>query len=169
MHEPIPTTFWIFWMLAFLGFPIGGLAATTRVGPVTDPGKGTQAGIVTGFFIGILQWFALHIVFSSLQIYWILATMMSMGFGLGLSIQLFGDAMDDDFLIWRALLTGLCIGIGQWLVLRGVLPNAAAWILVISLAWPLGWFITRRIGVDLKPKWSVFGAAGRSRFKSSRV
>jgi hypothetical protein len=88
-----------------------------------------------------------------------------MGAGLGLGVTLLGSEMNGASLLGRAAITGLFIGIAQWLVLRQVLPQSAVWILVICLAWTLGWFVTRAIGVDLTPKWSVFGAAGAITFQ----
>ena len=164
MFHPVPWSFWVTWILAFLAFPIGGLAAASIVGPVTDARRGALAGAVTGTVLGLIQWLVLkeqrHILVT-----WIPITALGMAFGLGLSVWWFGNAMDDDFLIWRAAFTGLCVGVGQWLILRQVLPGAEVWILVVSLAWTLGWYLTRRIGVDLRPKWSVFGAAGAITFQ----
>jgi hypothetical protein len=162
--DEITSTFWIFWALAFLAFPIGGLAAAALAGPVTDTRRGAFAGAITGTVLGLVQWLVLKGLFP-LPATWILVTALGMAFGLGVSVWWFGSDMNNDLLIWRAAFTGLCIGIGQWLVLRQTLPNSEAWMLVVPLAWVSGWFITRRIGVDLQPKWSVFGAAGAIMFQ----
>lgn len=34
------------------------------------------------------------------------------------------------------------------------------WIGVRTLGWTIGWFVTRFTGVDLSPKWAMFGATG---------
>lgn len=160
----MPWSFWLFWLLAFLAFPIGGLAASFIAGPVISVYRAVLAGAITGMVLGWVQWFVLkgQIPLSST---WILTTSIGMAIGLGLSVGFLGSEMNDNNLLWRAAITGLCIGIGQWLVLRQVLPQSIIWILVICLAWTLSWFITRRIGVDLNPKWAVFGAAGALSFQ----
>jgi hypothetical protein len=43
---------WAGWGLAFLGFPLGGLAATALVGGVTTPVEGALGGAATGVVIG---------------------------------------------------------------------------------------------------------------------
>jgi len=59
----------------------------------------------------------------------------------------------------------LCIGIAQWIFLRQVLPQSVIWIGVVGLGWTIGWFITRSVGIDLSPKWSVFGSTGALAFQ----
>ncbi len=166
IQSQITTTwgFWLLWGLAFLAFPIGGLAATALVGSVTSALRGAMAGLATGAVLGLIQWFVLKRQMP-LPGTWILATCIGMATGLGLSVALLGSEMNGNNLLWRAAITGACIGTGQWLVLRQVLPQSAIWILVICLAWTLGWFVTRVIGVDLTPKWSVFGASGAITFQ----
>jgi len=157
-------SFWLFWMLAFLAFPIGGLAATAAVGPVTTALQGVLTGAITGAILGLIQWLVLKGP-TSVPITWVLATSIGMAAGLGISVALLGSEMQGNNLLWRAAITGTCIGIGQWLVFRQVLPQSAIWILVICLGWTLGWFITRGAGIDLNPKWSVFGASGALSFQ----
>ena len=47
--------FWLFWVLAFLSFPIAGLLANL-VGPVTTPVRGLLAGAIAGAALGLIQW-----------------------------------------------------------------------------------------------------------------
>ena len=156
--------FWLFWALAFLGFPIGGFLANILVGPVTTTARAVLAGAITGAIIGLAQWFVLQ---SSLplSIWWVIATSGGMALGLGLGVALFGSEMSGNDLLWRAVLTGLSIGLAQWLILGPILPQSAIWIAVIALGWVVGWFITRSAGIDLTPKWPVFGASGALTFQ----
>ena len=48
------------WMLSFLGFPLGGLAAWLLTGPVTDPTSAVTGGLVTGAVLGAAQAWALR-------------------------------------------------------------------------------------------------------------
>ena len=156
--------FWLFWALAFLGFPMGGLLANIIVGPVTTTARAVLAGAITGAIVGLVQWFVLQSRLP-LPIWWVIATSVGMAFGLGLSVALLGSEMGGNELLWRAVITGLGIGLAQWLVLRPILPQSAIWIAVIALGWVVGWFITRSAGIDLTFKWSVFGSTGAWAFQ----
>jgi hypothetical protein len=156
--------FWLFWALAFLGFPMGGLLTNIIVGPVTTTARAALAGAITGAIVGLVQWFVLQSRLP-LPIWWVIATSVGMSFGLGLGVALLGSEMSGNDLLWRAAMTGLCIGIAQWIVLRPILPQSAIWMAVIALGWVVGWFITRNAGIDLNPKWSVFGSTGALAFQ----
>lgn len=156
--------FWMFWALAFLGFPIGGLLANVLVGPVTNTVKAALAGLITGAVIGLIQWLVLKSIMQ-LPVWWIAATGAGMAVGLAVSTAVLGIETAGNELLWRALITGLCIGIAQWIIFRNILPASAVWVIVIAIGWMIGWFITRRVGVDLSLKWTVFGAAGAITFQ----
>ncbi len=88
-----------------------------------------------------------------------------MALGLSLSTAFLGTETAGKELLWRAIITGLCIGIAQWIVLRSVLPQSIVWIGVVGFGWVTGWLITRSIGVDLSYKWAVFGSVGALTFQ----
>src|SRR5688500_14139751 len=121
--EPLspPWLFWLLWGVAFLAFPIGGLLATAAVGPVTTPLKGLIAGAAAGAVLGLSEWLVLRLRLP-LPIWWIVATSLGMAVGLAISTALLGSETAGTKLLWRAALTGLCIGIAQWIVLRQVIP-----------------------------------------------
>lgn len=156
--------FWLFWALAFLGFPIGGLFSNIIVGPITTTVRAVMAGAITGAIVGLAQWFVLQSRLP-LPIWWVIATSVGMALGLGLGVALLGSEMSGNELLWRAAITGLCIGMAQWLVLRPILPQSAIWMVIIALSWVVGWFITRSAGIDLTFKWSVFGSTGAWAFQ----
>ena len=157
-------SFWLLWLVGFLGFPLGGLAANLTVGPVNNPVRGVLAGTITGAMIGAAQWLILrnHL---ALPIWWIPTTALGMAVGLGVGVALLGSETSGNALLYRALITGLCIGAAQWFLLRDILPESSVWIPVITLAWALGWFLTRCVGVNLDYHWSVFGAVGAVTFQ----
>jgi hypothetical protein len=158
--------FWFMWFIAFVGFPIGGTLAKILVGPVSNPVTAALAGAITGAALGLVQWLLLRQQ-SSVSMVWILATSLGMAIGLSLSVALLGSEMNN--LLWRALVTGLCVGFAQALIIRFDLSlstaQAVVWLTTISLGFVLGWFITRSVGVDLSPKWSVFGSTGAWAFQ----
>ena len=53
-------SFWMGWALAFVGFPLGGIAAAALIGPITTPLAGTLGGTLTGAVLGAVQWLALR-------------------------------------------------------------------------------------------------------------
>jgi hypothetical protein len=156
--------FWLFWGLAFLGFPLAGVLANL-ISAVTTPGQAILTGSIAGATIGIVQWFVLRSRLPFLPIWWIVATSIGMALGLSLSTAFLGTETAGKELLWRAVITGLCIGLAQWIVLRAVLPQSVIWIGIVGLGWVIGWFITRSIGVDLSYKWAVFGSAGALTFQ----
>lgn len=155
--------FLLLWVLAFLSFPIAGLLANL-MGAVTTPGVAILAGLIAGGTLGLVQWLVLR---SQLPLsrWWILATAAGMAIGLAIGTAFLGSDTAGGPLLWRAAITGLCIGIAQWLLLRQVLPQSIVWIGVITLGWTVGWFVTRGAGIDLSYKWAVFGASGALTFQ----
>ncbi len=117
--------FWAGWGLAFLGFPLGGLAATALVGGVTTPLDGAIGGAATGAVVGLAQWLVLRRRLS-LTPWWIAATAAGMGAGLALGIALQGTDIAGITLPLRGLVTGAGIGIAQFALLRG--STARAWV-----------------------------------------
>src|SRR5215212_5245683 len=103
--------FWVGWALAFLGFPLGGLATWTLLGPITTPLAGATGGALTGAVLGAVQWLALRRRLP-LSPWWIVATALGMGTGLALGIALLGTRTDDVTLPLRGLIAG--IGMAQF-------------------------------------------------------
>jgi hypothetical protein len=158
--------FWLFWVLAFLSFPIAGLLANL-VGSVTTPVRGILAGAIAGAALGLIQWLVLRAQLPFLSIWWAVAMSVGMAAGLAISTLLLGSETGGNELLWRGAITGLCIGIAQYIVLRQALPlpQSVIWIAVVAVGWALGWYITRAAGIDLGPKWSVFGISGALTFQ----
>lgn len=158
--------FWLFWVLAFLSFPIAGVLAIFVV-PVTTPVRAVIAGTIAGATLGLIQWLVLKSRLPSLSMWWVAATSIGMAVGLAIGTIFLGSETVDNELLWRGAITGLCIGIAQWIILRQVLPlpQSIIWIGVVSLGWALGWFVTRAAGIDLSAKWYVFGMSGALAFQ----
>jgi hypothetical protein len=155
--------FWLFWFIAFLGFPIAGVLANL-IGPVTTPTKAVLAGAVAGAALGLVQWLVLRTQLP-LPFWWVVATSVGMAVGLTLGTVFLGSETGGNELLWRAAITGVCIGLAQWIVFQPVLPYSFIWIGVVGLSWVAGWFVTRAFGVDLSFKWTVFGSSGALTFQ----
>ena len=163
---PMYWRFWLFWVLAFLNFPIAGLLANL-VGSVTTPVRAILAGAIAGATLGLVQWLVLRLRLPLLPIWWAVAMSVGMAVGLAISTVVLGSQTGGNELLWRGAITGLCIGIAQYIVLRQVLPlpQSVIWIGVVAVGWALGWFVTRAAGIDLSFKWSVFGISGALTFQ----
>lgn len=157
--QPGSRMFWVYWAVAFLGFPLGGLASQAVVGPVDHPFSGVIAGAISGSIIGTAQWLVLR-QRMALSPKWIGASAVGMAVGLGLGLALFGPGTGGVELQLRAVLTGAGIGVAQAWMLRPLARHTFPWVIGVALAWAVGWTITRAVGVDLSLAWSVFGSTG---------
>src|SRR5215213_8001099 len=132
--------FFLWWMLTFLGFPLGGFLA--------------------GAVIGVAQWLVLR-RYMRVGPEWILATALGVAIGDTLGALLTGAGTRIGALLITGLATGVTVGLLQWgLFLWGRLLRASLWAPVVAIAWPLGWTVTWAIGVDVERGYYVFGASG---------
>lgn len=156
--------FWGGWALAFVGFPLGGLAGLAVAGGATTAAQAALGGAATGAVIGLAQWLVLRRRLP-LAPWWVAATAAGMAAGLGLSVGLLGSATDGAALPLRGLLAGAGIGLAQYALLRRIAPRAWLWPLVVTGGWAVGWLVTRAAGVDLSPNFTVFGSTGAWAFQ----
>ena len=152
------------WMLAFLGFPLGGSLAIALIGPLDSVLKSPVGGAAAGLVIGLLQWIALRQLLP-MDGRWVISTVIGMATGVFLSVALFGFATDLTSIVYRALITGLSVGIAQSLAMRQ-LRGALLWMPLIPIAYTIGWVITSQfIGRSVEAQFTVFGASGALTFQ----
>jgi hypothetical protein len=154
--------FFLWWMLAFLGFPLGGLLALVLVGSVDGVVSGALGGALAGAVIGAAQWLVLR-RYPRVRVgpEWILATALGVAIGDALGALLTGAGTGIGALLITGLATGVAVGFLQWgLSLRGRLPAASLWPPVVAIAWPLGWTVTWAFGIDVERGYYVFGSTG---------
>jgi hypothetical protein len=156
--------FWPAWGAAFLGFPIGGAAATLLVGPIDTVGGAAIGGAVAGAVIGAAQWLVLRRRLP-LSVLWVPVTAGGMALGLALAHVVLGDGTTTLPLLLRGLIVGAVIGAVQAALLRRVLPIPTIWAAVVAVGWALAWPVSAAIGLDLTLKWAVFGASGALAFQ----
>jgi hypothetical protein len=170
MGRPKPTTsaqsprgtgrrFFLWWVLAFLGFPLGGLLAITAAGPVEGVLTAALAGVLAGAVIGSAQWLALREPLKMGSM-WIAATALGLGVGNTAGAALTGAGTQIGDLLVTGLAAGAAVGLSQWALLRKRTPGAALWPAVVTVAWPVGWTVTWAVGVDVERGYAVFGASG---------
>jgi hypothetical protein len=154
--------FFLWWMLAFLGFPIGGLLAIVLVGSVDGAVSGALGGALAGAVIGTAQWLVLR-RYPRVRVgpEWILATALGVAIGDALGALLTGAGTGLGALLVTGLATGVALGLLQWgLALRNRLPLGSLWPPVVAVAWPVGWTVTWAFGIDVERGYYVFGALG---------
>lgn len=149
--------FYLFWMLAFLGFPLGGLLAIVVVGSVEGLLSAAIAGVLAGSVIGVAQFLVLRRR-PGVGPAWILATALGLALGNAVGAALTGAGTSMGALILTGVAAGAAVGTSQWVLLRG--RAAVLWPPVVTLAWPVGWTVTWAISVDVERGYAVFGSAG---------
>jgi hypothetical protein len=152
--------FFLWWMLAFLGFPLGGFLALVVVGSMDGLVSGALGGALAGAVIGAAQWLVLR-RYLRVGPEWVLATALGVAIGDALGALLTGARTGIGALLIIGLVTGVAVGLLQWGVfLRGRLLRASLWAPVVAIAWPVGWTVTWAFGIDVERGYFVFGASG---------
>jgi len=152
--------FFLWWMLAFLGFPLGGYLAFVLVGSVEGMVSGALGGALAGAVLGAAQWLVLR-RYMRVGPEWVLATALGVALGDALGALLTGAGTGIGALLITGLATGVAVGLLQWgIVLRDRIPLASLWPPVVAIAWPVGWTVTWAVGVDVERGYFTFGASG---------
>jgi len=150
--------FFLWWMVTFLSFPLGGVVALLVVGSIEGAASGALAGALAGTVIGVAQWLVLR-RYLSMEPWWIVATALGVAIGDGLGALLTGAGTEIGGLLVTGLVTGVAVGVLQWTLLRGRVRGANLWVLA-AVAWPIGWTVTWAVGVDVERGYAVFGSTG---------
>ena len=148
------------WMVSFLGFPLGGFAATLVVGAVDNLTAALIGGLITGAILGAAQSWAMGRTGPPAR-QWIAATAIGLlaGFGIGSAVVDYRTSLAA--LILQGAISGLAVGVAQALVLRHRVGRLAlVWPAVLPIFWALGWVVTTSIGIAVDQQFIVFGASG---------
>jgi hypothetical protein len=152
--------FFLWWMLTFLGFPLGGFSAFVLVGSVEGVVSGALGGALAGAVIGAAQWLVLR-RYMRVGPEWVLATALGVAIGDALGALLTGAGTGIGALLITGLATGVAVGLLQWgIVLRDRILLASLWPPVVAIAWAVGWTVTWAFGIDVERGYYTFGASG---------
>jgi hypothetical protein len=147
-------------MVSFLGFPLGGFAATLVVGAVDNLTAALIGGLITGTILGAAQSWAMGRS-GPAALQWITATALGLtaGFAVGSAVVDYHTSLAA--LIVQGAISGLAVGIAQALVFRHRLGRLAlVWPAALPIVWALGWVVTTSIGIAVDQQFIVFGASG---------
>ncbi len=148
------------WMVTFVGFPAGGLAAMLLVGPVDDPLAGVLGGLITGLAVGVAQ--ALGLGRSGpARGWWVVATTVGMTVGLTVGSAVVDYGTDLGALVIQGGICGFAVGTAQAVTLRPRLGQLAlVWPAALAVIWAIGWAVTTVAGIQVDQHFTVFGSFG---------
>ena len=108
---------WLLWTVAFVSFPIAGIAAQAAVGRINDAVAALIGGLIAGAVIGAGQWLAARRLLGD-PLAWIAATAAAMGIGLLAGAWAVGYGTSVGELALMGAITGLPVGAAQAFLLR---------------------------------------------------
>ena len=113
------------WMVSFIGFPLGAVAARVVAGPVDSVSAAIVGGLITGAVLGAAQsWGMGHGGPPARQ--WIGATAVGLMVGLGAGAAAVGFDTSLAALAVQGAFCGLAVGAGQAALLRRSVGSLAA-------------------------------------------
>jgi hypothetical protein len=154
---------WLWWTVAFVSFPIAGIAAQAAAGRVNDAVAALVGGLIAGAVIGTGQWLAARRLLGDPWA-WIGATAAAMGVGLLAGAWVVGYGTSIGELALMGAITGLPVGAVQAFLLRGRVAYPWVWAAAMPPLWALGWTVTAAAGVGVDRQYAVFGAFGAITF-----
>ena len=148
------------WLIAILGFPIGGFIGHLVGGPAATIPSALISGAIAGGIIGLGQGSALKLR----------RRLWSCGPPSPLSASVSRSRPSPQSSVRSrprpkppllGAIAGLVLGVGQAVVLqRNGVPAAWLWVPASGLAWAAGWFVTASAGIALEAGWPVYGMSG---------
>lgn len=149
------------WIVAIVGFPIGGFIGHLIGGPAATLPAALISGLIAGAIIGAGQAGALGLLRPQAMAFWAGATAIGLGVALAAVTVVIGQIETLTEAIALGAVSGLAIGAAQAaLLMRERVANAWIWVLASGLAWAVGWAVTSGVGVALEAGWPVYGLSG---------
>ncbi len=148
------------WLVAVIGFPIGGFIGHLVGGPAATIPAALVSGAIAGAIIGLGQGLALKLGSQSL-VAWAPATAIGLGLSLATVTAVIGQISSSAEAAALGAVSGLVLGVGQAVVLqRHGVPHSWIWVPASGIAWAAGWFVTASAGIALEAGWPVYGLSG---------
>lgn len=149
------------WIVAIIGFPIGGYTGHLIGGPAATVPAALISGVIAGAIIGAGQALALGLLRPQALALWAGATAIGLGVALACVTAVIGQIETQTEAIVLGAISGLTLGAGQAaLLMRERVANAWLWVVASGVAWAIGWTVTSGIGVALASGWPVYGLSG---------
>jgi hypothetical protein len=149
------------WIIAIVGFPIGGFIGHLIGGPAATVPAALISGLIAGAIIGAGQAIALGLLRPQALALWAGATAIGLGVALAGVTAVIGQIDTQADAIVLGAISGLALGAGQAVALmRERVATAWTWVVASGVAWAVGWAVTSGIGVALASGWPVYGISG---------
>lgn len=149
------------WIVAIIGFPIGGYIGHLIGGPAATVPAALISGLIAGAIIGAGQALALGLFRPQALALWAGATAVGLGVALAAVTAVIGLIETQTEAIILGAVSGLTLGAGQAaLLMRERVANAWMWFVASGVAWAVGWAVTSGVGVALAAGWPVYGISG---------
>jgi hypothetical protein len=149
------------WIVAIIGFPIGGYIGHMIGGPAATVPAALISGLIAGAVIGAGQALALGLFRPQALALWAGATAVGLGVALAAVTAVIGLIETQTEAIILGAISGLALGAGQGaLLMRERIANAWMWFVASGVAWAVGWAVTSGVGVALAAGWPVYGISG---------
>ena len=116
--------------------PFASMDLFTAVFSLSAAAFGFVLATVTGLLVGLLQWLILQ-RYLARAAWWIAVTAV----GIGVTHALLDGAPRAEFTPLFMLVSGLLLGVLQWIVLRNHVGQAVWWIPVSIVGWYLAWLL----------------------------
>jgi hypothetical protein len=148
------------WLIAIIGFPIGGFIGHLVAGPAATVPAAALSGGIAGAVIGLGQGLALDLRSRTL-LAWTAATAIGLGLSLAAVTLVTGQIATMAEAVAFGAIAGLMLGAGQAAVLQRLgVRSGWMWAAAGAVAWAAGWFVTTTVGVALSSGWPVYGLSG---------
>jgi hypothetical protein len=149
------------WVIAIVGFPIGGFIGHLLAGPAATIPAALISGLIAGAIIGAGHAVALGILRPQVLALWAGASALGLGVALAAVTGVIGQIETQTEAIALGAISGLALGAGQAaLLMRERVANAWIWAIATGVAWAVGWAVTSGVGVALAAGWPVYGLSG---------
>jgi len=148
------------WLIAVVGFPIGGFIGHLVGGPAATIPSALISGAIAGGIIGLGQGLALKLRSQAVAL-WAVATAVGLAIALAGVTAVIGQITTTTEAATLGAVSGFFLGAGQAIVLqRSGVPAAWLWVAASALASAAGWFVTASAGIALEAGWPVYGLSG---------
>jgi hypothetical protein len=149
------------WIIAIVGFPIGGFIGHLIAGPAATIPAALISGLIAGAIIGAGQAVALGILRPQALALWAGASALGLGVALAAVTAVIGQIEIQTEAVALGAISGLALGAAQAaLLMRERVANAWIWVIATGAAWAVGWAVTSGVGVALAAGWPVYGLSG---------
>src|SRR3954447_23817009 len=131
------------WVIAIVGYPVGGFLGHLIGGPAASVPAALISGVIAGAIIGAGQALALGSMRRQAIALWSAATAVGLAIALAAVTASIGQIDTQLEAVGLGAVSGLALGVGQAaLLMREGVDKAWMWVVASGIAWAVGWAVT---------------------------